>query len=800
MMTQQQKKRKHEGEFADSSYSAPKRHKTNVKGAVNLLFSAAAAVFSFLIKTKSLLVEPLHHKVWVLKEYGVKESWMPLVNIKDPGIRISIPKYRFANGEVLFWSVNDSTIAERVGNVIPRIFNWKVIGIKVKYEKFMTGMFSMFVYTNLRSTHEEVQRLDLPTIDGIELNNDESTLSHDTYPDHSGKRHAVDIYTQSDMDHQGFEDFSTVPSLEILIKAGLSTHASASQPTKKRRTVRFDTTTVPMQHSEKTPPSLSKKKDSSDQKWNELKFFLQSYDDELGGFTTGGVSSIDNFEEMDIVTSLKDKGKKDFEGFSSDVGTSTLYAHVEEIVNQEMKDIGTATLNALVDAVVNQNSNYSKVQNPENIHEDHSDEYLSTLSESAQLEIDAIMQGLAAPVDDVPLEVVKSVDETVNLHSLSDSQISSNYPDSVVAAHLAALEDESTEFKQTFAFEGYEIYDDKLSSIIKEYKKWVLEGLLKFHSKKKMNDEHYKAKASSLGVQQYDFVVAHAHSKKFFYFISQKNSCWNDEHIDVIFYHLRKKSKLWTDQEYRFTTTNYFFKNYVEKTYRSYYPNDSDTILSTQKDYAESVVMANNENAVNNIIKEFSILALLPWHLVDEVYVPMNCNQNLHWVLAVITLKDRRIRVYDSLSNIRNMDSSVEIQKLAVMLPTFLSDCEFFEQIFRTDWPNLDAYRDKLSDTTQLLNTNSFEVEYVQNISQQDCDSLDCGVFIAGYEEYISEGMSVPSVGFEVSYHPMRYISLLRNFDLRKAKKDYVSENEDSPRPRRTKHSIPDEMDIVRIR
>ncbi|KAM3283127.1 hypothetical protein P3S67_026772 [Capsicum chacoense] len=65
MMTQQQKKRKHEGEFANNSYSAPKRHKTNVKGAVNLLFSAAAAVFSFLIKTKSLLVEPLHHKATV---------------------------------------------------------------------------------------------------------------------------------------------------------------------------------------------------------------------------------------------------------------------------------------------------------------------------------------------------------------------------------------------------------------------------------------------------------------------------------------------------------------------------------------------------------------------------------------------------------------------------------------------------------------------------------------------------------------------------------------------------------------
>ncbi|KAF3663497.1 hypothetical protein FXO37_11957 [Capsicum annuum] len=446
----------------------------------------------------------------------------------------------------------DSTITERVGNVIPRIFNWKVVGIKVKYEKFMGDMFNKFVYTNLRSTHEEVQRLNLPTIDGVELNNDESALSHDTYPDHSG----------------------------------LNTRASASQPMKKRRTVRFDTTTVPMQDKRLdaptlTPSSFSKSghQDSSDQKWNELKFFLQSYQQDQQD------QDVECLQKKDVPSK-----EQDFEGFSSDVGTSTLDAQVEEMVNQKLKDFGTATLNALVDAVVNQNPDYSKIQNPmtENIHEDH-------------------------------------------------------------------------------------------------------------------------------------------------------------------------------------------------------------------LDYAESVVVADNENAVNNIIKEFSIPAGLPWHLVDEVYVLMNCNQNFHWVLAIIDLKDRRICVYDSLSNLRNMDLFPEIQKLAVMLPTFSFDSGFFEKKFRTDWPNLDAYRDKLSDTTQLLNTNSFEVEYVQNIIQQDCDSLDCGIFVVGYAEYISEGMSVPSVDFKVAYHRMRYASLLRNYDLRKAKNDYVSENEDPSRPRPTKHSIPDEMIIVRI-
>ncbi|PHT59925.1 hypothetical protein CQW23_02288 [Capsicum baccatum] len=122
---------------------------------------------------------------------------------------------------------------------------------------------------------------------------------------------------------------------------------------------------------------------------------------------------------------------------------------------------------------------------------------------------------------------------------------------------------------------------------------------------------------------------------------------------------------------------------------------------------------------------------------------------------------------------------------------------EEYKKWIYEDWPNLNAYKDKLSDRTQLLNTNPFEVEYVQNITQQDCDSLKCGVFVVGYAEYISEGMTVPSVCFEAAYHRIRYVSHLKNYDLRKEEKDYVSENEDPPRPRPTKYSLPDEMATV---
>ncbi|PHT43173.1 hypothetical protein CQW23_17198 [Capsicum baccatum] len=65
--------------------------------------------------------------------------------------------------------------------------------------------------------------------------------------------------------------------------------------------------------------------------------------------------------------------------------------------------------------------------------------------------------------------------------------------------------------------------------------------------------------------------------------------------------------------------------------------------------------------------------------------------------------------------------------------------------------------------------------------------------------QYLSEGIDVPSVGFEAEYHRMRYAALLRNHDFQKAKKSYVSDNDDPPRPRTENFSLPDETAIVNI-
>ncbi|KAF3640452.1 Aquaporin PIP1-2 [Capsicum annuum] len=64
-------------------------------------------------------------------------------------------------------------------------------------------------------------------------------------------------------------------------------------------------------------------------------------------------------------------------------------------------------------------------------------DYSSTIPESAQSEIEAIMKGLTASVDELSLKVVIVTKATVNQHSIPNSQFPPNYSDAVVAVHQA---------------------------------------------------------------------------------------------------------------------------------------------------------------------------------------------------------------------------------------------------------------------------------------------------------------------------------------------------------------------------
>ncbi|PHT30670.1 hypothetical protein CQW23_29748 [Capsicum baccatum] len=148
-----------------------------------------------------------------------------------------------------------------------------------------------------------------------------------------------------------------------------------------------------------------------------------------------------------------------------------------------------------------------------------------------------------------------------------------------------------------------------------------------------------------------------------------------------------------------------------------------------------------NEECLINIIKGFNIPAIFPWHLVDEVYIPINYGDEFHWVLVVVVLKERRIRVYDSISRRRYFGPSSEIQKLAKILPTYLdmSGC----------WIK-----------------------------------RDCGPFVAAYAKYLSDGLQVPNEGLDARLLHKIYAALLWKYGEVKSQKLYVTDVKDPQQPK----------------
>ena len=149
-------------------------------------------------------------------------------------------------------------------------------------------------------------------------------------------------------------------------------------------------------------------------------------------------------------------------------------------------------------------------------------------------------------------------------------------------------------------------------------------------------------------------------------------------------------------------TCNCLYKVYINNAYDRYCQQQPE--------------VSRTEECLINIIKGFRIPASLPWHLVDEVYIPINCGDEFHWVLAIVILKERCIRVYDLMLRRRSSGPSSEIQKLAKILPTYVDMSGFLDQKVRTDWSTIEAYQDKIA--------NPFDVQYVDEIAQQTIGSL----------------------------------------------------------------------------
>uniref|UniRef100_M1BV35 Ulp1 protease family, C-terminal catalytic domain containing protein n=1 Tax=Solanum tuberosum TaxID=4113 RepID=M1BV35_SOLTU len=175
-------------------------------------------------------------------------------------------------------------------------------------------------------------------------------------------------------------------------------------------------------------------------------------------------------------------------------------------------------------------------------------------------------------------------------------------------------------------------------------------------------------------------------------------------------------------------------------------------------------IVSGFERALMNINNGYEIPTGLQWHSVNDVYILVNCDGQFHWVLAVVVLKKRLIRVYDSASGLRRK--------------IYLGDEETDEET-----------------GSQLESKHPFLVEYVQDIIQQGRGALDCGLFVGAFAEFLSDEIPIQSNGFRSNYLRSRYATLLCKYDSQKAEAGYVSDNDDPSKPRG--HFTPPDHDAL---
>ncbi|PHU12169.1 hypothetical protein BC332_19099 [Capsicum chinense] len=620
--------------------------------------------------------------------------------------------------------------------------------------------------------------------DYMYISSSKSALMSRYFPNNKGAiTHSKLITQRVGAIAEEFGDFSTTPPREILMKASFESHVSPDQPLKKRKTVMFDQEkqavmdddtsgcghavhhgsdlyhetnkdaadkgeigvseiqhhhhveigVSPQSHQHKSVPSSSthpEETSKSSLDGDEMKNYINKCEDKIDEQQQSqedGSNKQERQHKSDMQHEDYDKGSLNDMEVSHDEESNKKHLLEEKQlldVNVVDKDAGRednfknedcSDLQALEDVnlTAKQDVTEMNLKNQKSTDvTDVQDEVGGTITDSIQSAVDTFLFGRSIPSTTKSLDVGASNKMTERHWDLPDSQIPPDFPYAQVRELQASKSKSPTKRERKKSRILRSPYISKYGSGSKDVVDIDKEEKLKYAFDGKKTDNHYRVNASGLGYRQLDFVVAYPQSKNWFYLMSERKTCWNNE--------------------------------------------------------------------------GFCMPTGLPWHMVDEVYVSINCGKEFHWILAVIVLKERLISVYDSLSSKRKQEPPIEIQKLIVMLPTYLLDNGFYDKTERTDWPLLEAHKGKITRQTGLVNKIPFDVDYVQNIPQQAFDSLDCGVFVCAYAEILSEGLQVHSCEFDSACQRALYAFLLWHYGVEKKNKGYTSDNGDLPRPRKS--------------
>ncbi|KAH0684407.1 hypothetical protein KY289_022159 [Solanum tuberosum] len=226
--------------------------------------------------------------------------------------------------------------------------------------------------------------------------------------------------------------------------------------------------------------------------------------------------------------------------------------------------------------------------------------------------------------------------------------------------------------------------------------------------------------------------------RHWFFKLAHSGQEWCDKHIDVIFYYLRKKGKYEANSNVRFMTTDCVFKTNITTSFFQ---------LCDAHENNKNYKLKDSDD-ISRYIYGRRLLASPSWDKVDYILFPLNIREGCHWILVVFDIGQRSLEVDDS-------------------FPT--RDVVNFE-------------RPELTATPKYSRIDEFEkIEFhfiTKGVPRQQDDSLDCGVFVAAFAEFVSNGLHILNQQVKADILRKRFGAILWEYARRKQASDLQSEDE----------------------
>ncbi|XP_062118337.1 uncharacterized protein LOC133831951 [Humulus lupulus] len=227
-------------------------------------------------------------------------------------------------------------------------------------------------------------------------------------------------------------------------------------------------------------------------------------------------------------------------------------------------------------------------------------------------------------------------------------------------------------------------------------------------------------------------------------------------HVDVVFYYLRKKGMYHDSTVLKFTTTDTTFQKRIEAIY--------DSFLKKNRDHG----VMNRNHVVAEVMMGFGLSCNKSWLQVDHVLFPSLVKNEKHWLLAILSFKDRLIHVYNTLTcDRKDHVALLAIEPFRVLLPTYLSIIGFYKRI------DIDFCSKPYFGRPQA---GSFEVVMDDDIPSGSL--IDSAIYMFSFAEYFIAGKEIPRCNFDVECHRSRLAYLLYSYAMGKQECGYESTRE----------------------